>query len=333
LTWLSCLSLALFALLSFPFSAQALPYTIFVKKLKRQLKLQPRNARLHTILGQLYARSRKNKLAAHHYNLALKYKPGYPHALAGKAQLLVQSRSWSKADKALKALLKRHPRHPLALATRSDWYRLQAPLQKKAAERKKFHQRSVFWLNKAVKARPDLTRYRLRLGLILLAQRHYWKAHYHFLKLVDIDKQRPCHHLGLALCESFFDNRWKRSLTRIQKHMKTCAHPSLQRLTRTLLLSLQMQIAKKDAQSGQWEAAILRLKKALKPLASFTTAHSMLTWWIYSKKGCAQAQAYLHPWLRQKKASPKLKHLIRNLNRLKCRSSVAKKTTQKPQTR
>jgi len=296
-------------------AAKQSPYQPFIKKIQKRLKNNPKDHRLHTVLGRLYQKSGDLKKAQRHYRKALRISPDFLHAKVGMAHVYLKRNRWKKARSILRRLLKKYKKQPPAsvLEKMSELHRLYALRAKARSKKQRYHfVTSILYLEQAIKASPKRHRYRYKAGLLYLATRDYIKAHLHFVTAVSQLPYHPCYRLGLYLSKSFIGQKYQESLNKLEHWLPRCSHPLLFSMATRMHMTLAVQLANQKSQKGKKKAAIKVLQDALKKNPKMPSGHMFLLLLLYETNRCAEARKVLQTLLKLNPKHKFSKDLLRN---------------------
>jgi len=293
-------------------------YDRFIKKIKQRLVRKPKSARLHTILGRLYQRAGQLSLAGRHYDIALRYKKGYSHALVGKAHLFLRAGKLRRAKRLLGRVLRRHPRHASAWAEHSELWRALAIKERRPKQKEALLRRSVQAMQKAVVYKPNAHRFRYRLGILFLARRKPFLANVQFAVAHAKLPFHPCYKLGLSVSESMLMRKRATLYRDLKAGVLGCGHPLLSRVGRSMLVVVAMQHAQKLAERKQTGKAVSLMKEVTRLAPHVNKGFFYLALLQYQNNQCLQARKTLYALLKRAPKHKLAKKLLRHSKALRC---------------
>ncbi|MCK6510659.1 tetratricopeptide repeat protein [Myxococcota bacterium] len=272
------------------------PYHRYIEQIEKKLKTSPNDPRLLTILGRLYEKAGEAKQAKQLFQRALRANRRYSHAKLGLARLALSQQRLLEADRLLRAVLRRDPRHAPAWSLYAESLRLQARVVP-PSQQKRLLERSLQAHQKAIRLAPQKAPMAYRYAVLLLGMNKIPDAHVAFLRTVALDPQHPCYQLGLATVERMMTPHTKQLYQRLSRWYPLCPHPLLRQAAQPVLETSvfeQAQILRKKKRNKQGEQ-ILRELIRLEPKT--LRGYMFLAMTLLQDQQCTQAQAVLRALL------------------------------------
>jgi cytochrome c-type biogenesis protein CcmH/NrfG len=271
-------------------------YTPYIQRIEQQLQKKPRDARLLTVLGRLYAKVGRSQDAEAAYQRALKAKPHYSHALLGLARLALQKKQIKQAALLARQVLRRVPRHASAWAILAETERLKS-LQSDGKKKKKAIQRGLAAWEKAVRYAPRAPQHHFHYALVLLGLGKIPDAHLRFLQASTLRPEHPCYALGVALSKRMMLGQTKQLYPPLLRWYPQCSHPLLRSAARPVLVTSMLEEAQRFHQQNQWLQALSQTRALirLEPLAY--RGYMFLAMLLLERKQCQEATEVLRKLL------------------------------------
>lgn len=307
-------------LLSASASAQSSssPYQKYIKHVLTRLKKAPRNHRLHTILGRLYQKSGWYTKAQKQYRKALYLQPNYSHARVGLAHLALIQKRLPRALELLNRVLRRHPKHASALAEKSEYWRIRALRAQKARLKERYLARSIRSLQRAIVQKPNVHRYRYRLGILYLATKQYMLGHIQFAEAHARLSFHPCYKLGLVVAESLLRQKRPQRYQELKMGIVRCHHVLLTRIGQALFVAESTQKAEKLASSKQFGQAIQVMQKAIQLAPTIYEGYIFLALLQFRNHQCQASRRTLYQVLKRSPQHKGARKLLYHSKALRC---------------
>ncbi len=292
------LLLGLFCMVGWEVAAQnKSPYDRYIEQIEKKLQRAPNDPRLLTILGRLYEKAGSVQRAKQLFQRALRANKQYSHAKLGLVRLALGAKRLHEANRLLRTVLQREPRHAPAWSLQAEYLRLRAR-EARPHKQQALLQRSLHAHQKAMNLAPRKALFAYRYAMLLLGMNKIPDAHIVFLRTVALDPQHPCYQLGLVTAERIMTPHTKQLYQRLLRWYPLCPHPLLRRASLPVLETSTLEEAQALRKKKRNKHGEQLLRELIRLEPRTIRGYMFLAMTLFQDRQCPQAQDVLRTLLR-----------------------------------